>query len=103
MAFWGRETSGLGSFCEREEDGVEFFGVIVERGRRVEREVWGEKRVTERKYAGRNGRDSSVVRRRSFFFQRFDSALRIAQGFGQESVLLLQESDVPALSDDDII
>ena len=45
----------------------------------------------------------SVMRRRSFFFQRFDSALRIAQGFGQESVLLLQESDVPALSDDDII
>ena len=45
----------------------------------------------------------SVMRRRRFFFQRFDSALRIAQGFGQESVLLLQESDVPALSDDDII
>lgn len=43
------------------------------------------------------------MRRRRFFFQRFDSALRIAQGFGQESVLLLQESDVPALSDDDII
>ena len=24
-AFWGRETSGLGSFCGREEDGIEFF------------------------------------------------------------------------------
>lgn len=101
--FLGRETSGLGSFCGREEDGVEFFGVIVERGRRVEREVWEEKRATEGKYAGRNGCDSSVVRRRSFFFQRFDGALRITQGFGQETVLLLQEGDVPALSDDDVI